>query len=355
MENNLSFYRLISSLKRPKSYTGKIFLIAFIGTHIPLIGLFLYLVLISPIEEKTSILLVLLIATVIGASVTLYFIFKLLAPILLTNKALLKYKTDKKVPELEVNFTDEAGVLMANTQKCIEELDDLLKLKNRLIAMVSHDSKTPIGSIKIANELIKDELQGKNPNQKDIFKYIELIEISTDSHARFLDNMLTLARFDDGKIQLNKKEVSPEVIFNKLAKNHKIYFQMKGIEFITNSELPDGTKLNIDIEKMISVLNNLIQNSIKFTKQDGKIELNLYEKDGRYFIKVKDNGVGIAEAQKETIFNAFSDSSQGTKNEIGSGLGLWIVKVFTTLHDGEISFESKEGEGTSFTLSLPKN
>jgi len=170
-----------------------------------------------------------------------------------------------------------------------------------------------------------------------------------------LDNMLTLARFDDGEIHLNKKEVAPEDIFNKLAKNHKIYFEMKGIEFVTNSELPIGSKLNIDVEKMISVLNNLVQNSIKFTKQDGKIELNLKEREGRYLITVKDNGVGIAEAQKETIFSAFSDSSQGTKNEVGSGLGLWIVKVFTDLHKGEINFESEEGKGTTFTLSLPKS
>ncbi|MEQ9092378.1 MAG: HAMP domain-containing sensor histidine kinase [Balneola sp.] len=355
MDRKLSFYSLISKLKWPKGYTGKIFLIAFIGTHIPLIGLFIYLTIYFPVEERVSILLVVLVATVIGASVTLYFIFRLLAPILMTNKAVIKYNSDKKIPSLPKHFEDEAGVLMANTQKCIEELDDLLKLKNRLIAMVSHDSKTPIGSIKIANELIKDELQGDNPDLKDIFKYIELIEISTDSHARFLDNMLTLARFDDGEIHLNKNEVAPEDIFNKLAKNHKIYFEMKGIEFITNSELPDGFKLNVDVEKMISVLNNLIQNSIKFTKQDGKIELNLKESEGRYLITVKDNGVGIPDAQKKNIFSAFSDSSEGTKNEIGSGLGLWIVKVFTDLHKGVINFESEEGEGTTFTLSLPKS
>ncbi|XWN38520.1 MAG: HAMP domain-containing sensor histidine kinase [Balneola sp.] len=355
MDSKLSFYSLISKLKWPKRYTGKIFLIAFIGTHIPLIGLFLYLTIYFPVEERVSILLVVLVATVAGATVTLYFIFRLLAPILMTNKAVIKYNSEKKIPSLPRHFMDEAGVLMANTQKCIEELDDLLKLKNRLIAMVSHDSKTPIGSIKIANELIKDELQGDNPDREDIFKYIELIEISTESHARFLDNMLTLARFDDGEIHLNKKEVSPEDIFTKLAKNHKIYFEMKGIEFIANSELPVGSKLKVDVEKMISVLNNLIQNSIKFTKQDGKIELNIKEREGRYLITVKDNGVGIAEAQKKTIFNAFSDSSQGTKNEIGSGLGLWIVKVFTDLHKGEINFESEEGKGTTFMLTLPKS
>lgn len=355
MDSKLSFYNLISKLKWPKGYTGKIFLIAFIGTHIPLIGLFIYLTIYFPVEERVSILLVVLVATVIGATATLYFIFRLLAPILMTNKAVIKYNSEKKIPSLPKHFLDEAGVLMANTQKCIEELDDLLKLKNRLIAMVSHDSKTPIGSIKIANELIKDELQGDNPDREDIFKYIELIEISTESHARFLDNMLTLARFDDGEIHLNKKEVAPEDIFNKLAKNHKIYFEMKGIEFITNSELPNGSKLKVDIEKMISVLNNLIQNSIKFTKQDGKIELNIKEREGRYLITVKDNGVGIAEAQKKTIFNAFSDSSRGTKNEIGSGLGLWIVKVFTDLHKGEINFESEEGKGTTFMLTLPKS
>jgi signal transduction histidine kinase len=353
MKNNLSFYRIFSSLGWPKSYTGKIFLIAFIGTHIPLIGLFLYLVMISPIDEKASILLVLLFATVIGASVTLYFIFRLLAPILLTNKAVITYNAEKEISDLPTYFEDEAGMLMGNTQRCIEELDDLLKLKNRLIAMVSHDSKTPIGSIKIANELIRSELEDENPNREDIFKYIDLIEVSNDNHARFLDNMLSLARFDDGKIQLNKTEVTPQEIFNKLEKNHKIYFEMKGIDFITTSDLPEGSKLILDVEKIISVLNNLIQNAIKFTKEGGKIELNIEEQGGKVLIKVKDTGVGIPEDDKQTIFNAFSNSSNGTKNELGSGLGLWIVKVFTNLHDGEVSFTSKEGKGTTFTVSIP--
>ena len=218
VDSKLSFYNLISKLKWPKGYTGKIFLIAFIGTHIPLIGIFVYLTIFFPIEERATVLLALLVATVIGATATLYFIYRLLAPILVTNKAVLKYYSDKELPSLPINYTDEAGVLMANIQKCLEQLDELLIMKNRLIAMVSHDSKTPLGSIKIANGLIKEEIEDEVPNKEDILKYLELIENSTDAHAEFLDNMLTLARFEDGKIHLNKTKVQPEELFDKLRK-----------------------------------------------------------------------------------------------------------------------------------------
>lgn len=353
MNKQLSFYRLISKLGRPKSYTGKIFLIAFIGTHIPLIALFVYLTFLVSIEEQVSILLVLLLATLVGASATLYFIYRLLAPILLTNKAVIKYYSDKEIPNLPLNFDDEAGVLMANTQQCIGQLDDLLKLKNRLIAMVSHDSKTPLGSISIASALIKDEMEDEVPNRNDILKYIELIELSTNSHAEFLDNMLTLARFDDGQIYLNKKEISPAQIFDKLKKNHQMYLEVKGIQFVTKSTLQEGEKLKVDEEKMISVLNNLVQNAIKFTNNGGRIEVTIDKKANKHLITVKDNGVGISESKKQSIFDAFSASSHGTKSEIGSGLGLWIVKVFTNVHNGEVTFESEEGKGTKFTIVLP--
>lgn len=353
MNKKLSFYKLISKLGRPKSYTGKIFLIAFIGTHIPLISLFVYLIFLVPIEGRLSILLVLLLATLVGASATLYFIYQLLAPILLTNKAVIKYYSDKEIPKLPLNFEDEAGVLMANTQQCINQLDDLLKLKNRLIAMVSHDSKTPLGSINIANGLIKDEIEDEAPNKEDILKYIELIELSTNTHAEFLDNMLTLARFDDGKIHLNKKEITPDQIFHKLKKNHQMYFEMKEIEFVTHSTLKDGEKLKVDEDKIISVLNNLVQNAIKFTNSGGRIELTVEKKANKHLVTVKDNGVGISEDQKKSIFEAFSSSSHGTKSEVGSGLGLWIVQVFTNLHNGEVKFETEEGKGSAFTISLP--
>ncbi|MEP1150680.1 MAG: HAMP domain-containing histidine kinase [Balneola sp.] len=353
MNIKLSFYKYISSLKRPKSYTGKIFLIAFIGTHIPLISVFIYLVFLAPIEGRLSILLTLLIATLVGTAATLYLIYRLLAPILLTNEAITKYYSDKVIPDLPVMYTDEAGELMKNTQECISQLDDLLKLKNRLIAMVSHDSKTPLGSIKIANSLIKDEIESESPNVDDILKYIELIEISTRSHSEFLDNMLNLARFDDGKIQLNKEEVSPKELYQKLKQNHEFYFSTKDIDFVMSSTLSETVSLNIDKDKMMSVLNNLIQNAIKFTEESGVIELKVERKDERHLIQIIDNGIGISEERKKSIFEAFSSSSRGTKSEIGSGLGLWIVKVFTDLHDGEVYFDTKEGEGTTFTISLP--
>lgn len=353
MDNKLSFYRLINKLKWPKGYTGKIFLIAFIGTHIPLIGLFVFLTFYFPIDERAVILIALLIATVVGASVTLYFIFRLLAPILLTNKAVIKYYSEKELPNLPTGFTDEAGLLMANTQECIKELDELLVLKNRLIGMVSHDSKTPIGSIKIANGLIREEIESGSLNEEDILKYIELIETSANTHAEFLDNMLTLARFDDGKIHINKTDIQVEDIFEKLKKNHRVYFKLKNIDFITKSELEKGETINADQEKLISILNNLIQNAIKFSKDNADIELTISKDSKNHIIQVKDHGIGIPKEHKKTIFEAFSDSSNGTKSEVGSGLGLWIVKVFTNLHNGTVFFESEEGKGTSFTVSLP--
>ncbi len=355
MKVNLSFYKSISKLKLPKSYTGKIFLIAFIGTHIPLLTLFIYLIFVLPVEQRVSILLVLLVATLIGTGATLYFIYRLLAPVMLTNHAVKQYREEKTLPELPLNYQDEAGVLMADTQKCLEQLDDLLKLKNRLIGMVSHDSKTPIGSIKIASGLIKEELNDESVNLDEVKKYLELIEVSAQSHAEFLDNMLTLARFDEGQIPVNKTKVDPEHFFEKLKENHQVYLKTKNISFNTESMLNNGDAIYCDKDKMMAVMNNLVQNSLKFTKEGGEISVKIDKNNQNYLISVIDNGIGIPDNQKKNLFDAFSNSNKGTKNELGSGLGLWIVKVFTELNGGNISFESEVNEGSEFNIYLPLN
>jgi len=355
VRKDLSFYSTISKLKFPKSYTGKIFLIAFIGTHIPLITLFVYLIFMFPIENRIPVLLVLLGATLVGTAATLYFIYRLLIPILVTSEGIKKYRDEKVLPSLPMEYKDEVGLLMSNTQKCIERLDDLLKLKNRLIGMVSHDSKTPIGSIKIASGLIAEDIEEESSNVDEIKKYLELIEVSLESHSEFLDNMLTLARFDEGEIPANKTKVSPDTFFKLLKDNHKIYFQTKNIKFNTESNLGEKETVYCDKDKMMAVLNNLIQNALKFTESGGSIKLKIDQDDQNYIFKVKDSGVGISDKQKETLFEAFSASSKGTKDEIGSGLGLWIVKVFTEVNGGKVNFESREGEGTEFTIRLPLN
>lgn len=118
---DLNVYRYISSFGRPKSYAGKIFLIAFIGTHIPLLSLFVFLVFFSRMEYRFTILGIALLATLIGTAATLYILNKLLNPVRAAGSAMSAYREKGELPDLPLEYCDEAGRLMADTQSGIEE------------------------------------------------------------------------------------------------------------------------------------------------------------------------------------------------------------------------------------------
>ncbi len=351
MKDTTTFYRRLSSLTRPKSYSGKILLIAFLGTHIPLITLFVVLTFMYPMEERFLVLGVALLATLIGSVLTLWFLYKLLAPVRMTNSAVIKYKDEKVVPDLPTGFEDEVGVLMANTQSMIEELHGLLSLKEKLISMISHDSKTPLGAIKMATELIEMDLPEQS-SEGDIKNYLDIIRRSTSSHIEFLDNMISIARLNKKEITLARTKIDPEKLHEELYSNHKLYIEGKKLNYTKSIKSGDGSFIYADKQKLKSVLNNLLQNAIKFTPKEGSVKLEMSVSEEEAVIRVSDTGVGIPREKKEQLFQPFSDSSMGTAKEKGTGLGLWIAKLFTDLHQGEISVESDEN-GSVFTVRIP--
>lgn len=129
MNNELAIYSFISQFKYPKSYLGKIMLIAFLGTHIPLLTLFFYSVGATNLgwEVKFRILIIALIATLIGTAITLLTLQQLLLPINAVAKGLRKYLHNQKIPQLPTQYKDEVGVLMADTQYTIIKLDELIE------------------------------------------------------------------------------------------------------------------------------------------------------------------------------------------------------------------------------------
>ena len=125
---NLQFYSFLSRFRHPKSYKGKIMLVAFVGTHVPLLSLLTYFIIsVSfPFEMKVRVIVIALVATLIGTAITLYALHNLLAPITVTFLALREYLSKKKLPNLPTEFTDEVGTLMADTSHTIRQLDEVI-------------------------------------------------------------------------------------------------------------------------------------------------------------------------------------------------------------------------------------
>ena len=242
---------------------------------------------------------------------------------------------------------DEIGELAENFNKMVKELNNNEYLSKEFISNVSHEFKTPIASIQGFAKLLKDD----KTTEEEKTEYLDIIIEETDRLANLSNNIQKLSRLENKDIvKLEDKIILDEQIrkcilmFNQKLdeKNINITMDEKNLKVISNEEL------------LQQVWINLINNAIKYTPENGQIEVKLEEEEKYVIVEIKDSGIGIDEKKQKRIFEKFYqvDSSHATE---GNGLGLAIVKKIVELHGGTISVESKVGEGSSFKVKLSKN
>lgn len=355
MESLLHAYHWCSRLQWPKSYVGKFLFIAFVGVHVPLITMTIYVVL--SLENWTlalPVLVVGLLATLFGTGLTLLFQKQLLAPIVVTAEALDRYTRDQTMPSLPMTYNDEAGLLMQNTQRCIGHLDQLLGMKNDLLAVISHDTRAPLSNIILASQMIERMLKNHQANIAEIRDFNSMIRTAADRQIALMNSLMSLARADTGKLDVQHSTISLRELLESTIKNHQLRADHKGIHLILSNTADPRQMLCIDVAKTEQVLNNLIQNALKFTPEGGTVQLRAKVMDDRLSITVRDTGVGMDEPVLKSLFKPFTiERRQGTDGEPGTGLGLWICKTFTEVQGGTITVESTLGAGTAFEVQLP--
>ena len=229
-----------------------------------------------------------------------------------------------------------------------QELTALNTTKDRFFAIIAHDLKGHIAAFEGTGRLLK-HFSVKNDLDK-----IEKVTHEIDNNARnlshLLDNLLhwsmeQLRGYEPKPVRLNLK-----VIIDELIEIFKPFARAKGIDL--SSDLNGEVNVMADKESVALIFRNLIANAIKFTEQ-GEVHISAQESETRWQIIVRDTGVGIPEAMQEKLFVIGEEKiRRGTKNEKGTGLGLNLVYEFTRMNGGELSCESKEGQGTAFFISL---
>ncbi len=233
----------------------------------------------------------------------------------------------------------------------IQEEAKLLKqvdhLKQNFISLMSHDLKTPVA--KIAG--IADLLQTQYSNSEEQARHLTSIVDSTKDLNKFITSILDLTKIESHNLNLKKttKDIN-QVIEGIIA---SLKFEASRNDIRIETELSPLYPITIDINLMNRVVSNLVENAIKYSGAGTQIEIKTWDDEKWVYLKITDNGVGIPEHDLQHIFDKFyrvkNDKSHSVK---GSGLGLFLVKYFVELHDGEISAFSKIGEGTSFLVKL---
>jgi signal transduction histidine kinase len=230
-----------------------------------------------------------------------------------------------------------------------KELQKVNQDKDRIMGIVAHDLRNPISAVSSLTEIMM-ETTGEQTEQYEILK---MIKTACNSSLELINEILLMAEMSGERSKVVKETVDVNE------------FLITGINLIRfraqekNQEIePDllilSTTMNVDPEKFRRVISNLITNAIKFSPEGSIIRVSAEKQTDRLLISVKDHGIGIPDAMKDSIFEPFTISKRlGTSGEKPFGLGLSIVKQIVEAHDGRIWCESEDGKGTTFFVELP--
>ncbi len=245
------------------------------------------------------------------------------------------------------NKPSEFGELERTFNKMASDLDGIELFRNDFINNFSHEFKTPIVSIKG----FARQLQSENLTDEQRREYVEIISSESDRLAKMSTNILLLTKLENQQIVSEKTTFSlDEQVRNSIILLEPRWSE-KNIEL--DLDLPDSVEYNFNEEMLSHVWINLITNAISFTDENGKITVKLTENENSVICSISDNGIGMSE---ETLNRIFEKFYQGDKSHHagGNGIGLNIVKRIIALAGGEIGVESKLGEGSTFTVILPR-
>ncbi|MDR7427177.1 MAG: ATP-binding protein [Armatimonadota bacterium] len=230
----------------------------------------------------------------------------------------------------------------------VTELRRSERLRRELTANVSHELRTPLTSIKGFTETL---LAGAMGDQAAGRRFLEIINAEADRLVKLVDDLMDLGRLEARGVALELAPVSVPALVEEMVAHLRPLAGGRRLEVRSG---PPGAVVLGDRNRLAQVLTNLIDNAIKFTGEQGRVEVGWQEQDGSVQITVRDDGRGIPPADLPHIFERFykADRSRGTSG--GSGLGLAITKHIVEAHGGHILVESEEGRGTTFTVMLPK-
>jgi len=232
----------------------------------------------------------------------------------------------------------------------ITEQHKLEIARREYVANVSHELRTPLTTIRSYVETL---MEGAVAERELAGDFLAVISSEAQRMTRLVKDLLLLSKLDYQQTEWNKTQFSLERVIEDSVKKLEIPIKQKGHTVIIRKTSPlplfDGDKDRIE-----QVILNIIGNAIKYTSDEGKIEIIAGYSDGMVSIEVNDNGIGIPENEIPRIFERFYRVDKSRARELGgTGLGLSIAKQIIEAHNGEIKISSRHGEGTRVIIQLP--
>jgi len=235
--------------------------------------------------------------------------------------------------------------------RSFERMAEASRMKTEFISIVSHQLRSPLSNLKWAIELLMSGRLGKTEEKQ--IEYFIILKENSGRMEELVSDLLIVSRLETATLPLKKKEISLEDLINKLISELQLFTKASnvGIEFKSEEGLP---KILADSSQVRLVIENLLDNAVRYIKDNGKVKMSLEKRGQNLYFKIEDNGVGIPKEDQKYIFQKFFRSENVLKYQTqGSGLGLYISKTIIKRSGGKIGFKSQEGVGSTFWFTLP--
>lgn len=260
------------------------------------------------------------------------------------DKSILAFVSSQVAMAIERKLQEE------QLRKYSEELQESNASKDKFFSIIAHDLKSPFTALIGFTDLLLDEIYDLDTDE--IVSYLTRINKSSRKIYNLLENLLTWARHQSGRLEYNPEKHNLWEIVDQTKSLNRATALSKSIK-ITNS-VSKNIFVFADLNMLDTTIRNLISNAIKFTPQGGAIAISAKKTGSKIAVSVKDSGVGIAKKFIDVIFNKETNRTTiGTSEEKGTGLGLLICSEFVHKNGGEISVQSELGKGSTFTFTVP--
>lgn len=273
----------------------------------------------------------------------------------ITEKTYYRRKNGQTMP---VSITVSPIMLQGKPVGAIEVFRDITieyeidRMKSDFISLASHQLRTPLSAIKTYSHMLMDGYMGDITTAQK--KSLRTIVSAANRMNELISTLLNITRIESGNVTVTKKTVDVCRLAEEVSKEHSLAASDKSL--VVNV-MCGKSKPVVETDPLLfkEVLSNLVSNAIKYSSDGGTVEINIKSRRYDILFEVRDSGMGIPKYSQEQIFTKFFRAHNVVKQETsGTGLGLYLVKGLVEALEGKIWFQSTEGKGTSFYVTLPK-
>ena len=245
------------------------------------------------------------------------------------------------------------AIIIVQLLRFITEQEQMAELRNDFSYAMVHDMKSPLSSIIMGAHFLHSGKVDDKPQIKE--KYYTIIEDEAEHLLALVNKLLTISKLENKKLILNKWDIDIEPIIADLIDKTKAK-ATKPLEIVTDLKVKN---VFADEQYLTEAIANLLDNAIKYSKDDIKIKISTIDTDKNVLLKVRDNGIGITKEEQQIIFDKFGRAAIHEKNRKGGvsgfGLGLNYVDQVMQAHGGKVTVSSEKDKYSEFTLYIPKN